>query len=97
MKINIKGADYEIKEVEELGNASGITISTEHKIYILKEFYDNTERYKTILHELLHAYLNECGLFRYSNDENLITWLEEHYLPISKQTDLIYSKFKKNE
>ena len=64
MKIKIKGAEWEVEFVEQMSQyedcVCGLTKDDERKILILKG--QNKKSLKdTISHELIHAYLFECG------------------------------------
>ncbi len=82
--VQIKGASYKIQLVDNLYGNLGMTDTKNKVIYIEKE-KDKNELEKTILHELLHANLYECGLPIWCNDENLISWLENNFLDIFDQ------------
>lgn len=90
--INVKGADYQVKFVDYL-TVCGFTNYGSKLICIKND--SNLEEFRgTIIHELLHAYLDECGLFNYSNDETLISWLEVHFFEIYKKLCEIVSMNK---
>lgn len=82
--IRVKGIDYTIMFVDKLINICGLTDSKNKEIYIEID-EDKEEMNKTIIHELIHAFFDECGLKSYSNDEVLVNWLECNFFEIYNQ------------
>ena len=64
MKIKIKGEEWKVEFVEKFSEYEecvlGLTKDNERKIYILKNQEEKFLK-DTIAHELIHAYLFECG------------------------------------
>ena len=96
--INIKGKRYTVllKDRifdEETGKELyGFCNSVKKEIVISTNNVDLIE--SSLIHELLHAYLDESGLFAYSNDENLIYWFEMHLKEIYKKVrDVCFSYY----
>ena len=92
--VKIKGTPYFVEFVDELIGYEGLTNSKEKHI-IIENNSDLKEIKKTIVHELFHAFLDECGLVEYSNNELLVTWLENHYFDIQKTLNKILDDNKK--
>ena len=87
--INRKGRKYEIKKTKESilskGEICAGFCDTLNKEICIK-IGDNTEDVcQTIVHELIHANLFECGLIEDSGKEDLTEWLEVQFLIIIKQ------------
>ena len=96
---NIMGQPYKIKIVSDkndLVDFAGLTRTKEKDILILDN-YEHIEKFKqTLIHELLHAFFDECGLPYYCNDERLIYWLEKNYFKILTTFNSVISQvFKK--
>lgn len=83
--VNIKGRKYKITWVDEIGGNSNISGRTK---MILKEILltEDSERFEetclTIIHELLHAHLYECGLVEESVDESMVSWFHINFFSI---------------
>lgn len=96
--VNIMGSPYKIKVLEdrnEFLNFYGKTCFKEKEI-LLAQNKDLEEFKKTLFHELIHAYLGECGLAQYYNDEILVSWLENTYFKlITSLNNVLYNIFKK--
>lgn len=95
--IKIKGENYKTYFTKELindGAAIGRTDLTNRKITIYTGSPPELLK-QTMIHEVIHAYFNECGLERYCNDEILVEWLERHFdniLLTSMQLNEVYKK-----
>ena len=87
--VNIKGVEYKVYFVDEMFNVCGLTDCGIKKIYI-SILEDKEEMFETLVHELIHAYLEECGLISYAKDEVLISWLEQHFFELYNQFEDIY-------
>lgn len=86
MKVNIKGTNYNVAFKNHIADcADGVILGrTNHDYYSIeiknnRTFYDTC---KTIVHELLHAYFYQCGLFSQCDDEDLVKWIESQYFDI---------------
>lgn len=91
--IKIKGVPYFVEFVEDLHGCLGLT-DGKAKHIIIENNGDLKEIKKTIVHELFHAFFNECGLIEYSNNELLVNWLEQHYFEIQKLLNFIVDNKK---
>lgn len=93
IKINIKGQPYIIRYVNNLYGHSGVT-NTANKYIHIQETEDAYELQKTIIHELIHAYFNECGLIEFSVNEILAYWFESHFQNINNDFVKIFQTFE---
>lgn len=91
--IYIKGQPYKVTKVKTLYTAQGATNLKDKSIYIA-ENEEKEEFFKTLIHELIHAYLYECGLVQYSDNEILVHWLDTHFLPIYNKAFDLYEMFE---
>lgn len=88
--ITILGANYEIIESKDecdKSNADGLCNYYNKKIYVrpISDTFVNDQtatdecrqnRYNEVMrHEIIHAFLDECGLDNYSKDEELVSVL----------------------
>lgn len=79
-KVNVCGVTYRIRRATEAQNSELVGsygyCDYQAKTIVLNA--DNTEyqNKRTLRHELTHAFLDECGLGGYSNNETLVTFLE---------------------
>lgn len=101
MQVEIKGREYKVTEVDFI--EEGVTGRTDQKlktITIIKDEEKAEETIHTIIHELLHAYLWECGILEASVNEKLNYWLETNFLQmldsLLKIIPLIYPGYTKN-
>ena len=85
-EIYVKGTRYKIKVAKPNGQFLGETDFKKRTITITTQ-NEGKEITKTIVHELLHAYMYECGLPRYASDEMLIEYLESIFKDITKKTN----------
>lgn len=79
--ISIMGSKYKIKFVKDEFDFWGRTDLNKKVITIVKD--QNAQFLKeTIIHELLHSYINEYGFFyeEYNNDEKLIFFISNIFL-----------------
>lgn len=101
MQVNIKGRKYKVKYVKSIedGTAIGRTNRIEKIIEITKCEESTEETIQTIIHELLHAYLDECGFCNESSKEIFNYWLEANYLQmfdsLLKIFPMIYPEYTK--
>lgn len=86
MKVKIKGENYNIKLVskidsDDVNRVVGQCKKVDKKILLTK---DDDMRYtaETIIHELMHAFLYECGLVKESSDEEMVDWFERQFIDI---------------
>ena len=94
MYIDILGTPYNIKFVTgkeypklDLQDADGLTELYSKEIYIRTGYEDDPGvfnniieyREKVLRHELFHAIFHECGLDKYSKDEDLVNFLALQY------------------
>ena len=94
MHIDILGTPYNIKFATskeyskfDIRDADGLAELYSKEIYIRTGYEDDpncfnniTEyREKVLRHEILHAIFHECGLDKYSNDEDLVNFLALQY------------------
>ena len=79
----IKGRKYKLKVVSVIDNDSNVVGMCYKKEHLIKVVKDNNmeESLKTIIHELLHAYIYECGLKDDSSNEDVVVYLELNFLP----------------
>lgn len=86
--LKIKGVSYKFNLVDESFDNDGVSCcglckKVDKEIIVVNE--DNlNEQIATILHELIHAYLWECGLSEESNDEKMVEWFSRQFVPIAK-------------
>lgn len=92
--IIIKGVKYNINFYSDVRSYVGMT-DTKKKEIIIFINQNEIDFFKTIIHELLHAYFYECGLCRFSDDEQLIEWLEFTFLDIYSDFSRIVEFIKK--
>ena len=84
-ELDILGTGYTFQFVEshskELDHGAGIYKHRTKEIFIDGEYVknDKTDGERVILHELLHAYLAESGLIKYSEDELLVDWIASQW------------------
>ena len=78
----IKGRKYKLKVVSVIDNDNNIVGMCYRKEHLIKVVKDNNmeESLKTIIHELLHAYIYECGLEDNSLDEDIVKYFELNFL-----------------
>ena len=83
MKIVIKGRTYNIDAIDfiDKGNTSGNINIIDKQILISKDSMDIDH---TILHELVHGFFYECGLYNQYEDEELTNWIAFHIPEIIK-------------
>lgn len=83
--IKIKGVTYKLYYISsDCIDYYGFS-NTGTKEIFLAENLNKEKLYETIFHELIHCYFYECGLFKYCNDETLVTWLDSHFVEINKK------------
>lgn len=98
----IKGRKYKLKVMSIIDNDETIVGRCYKKDHVIKIVKDESmeESLKTLIHELLHAYIYECGLYTDSNDEDLVRYFELNFLPFLitflKATEIVYSNKKKD-
>ncbi len=90
--VNILGADYELivdhdEENTKLDRADGYIEYWSKKIVFAPCKHDKltaerADQYaaKLVRHEVVHAFLHECGIEEYARDERLVGWIA-HHLP----------------
>lgn len=84
-ELDILGTGYTFQFVEshskELDHGAGIYKHRTKEIFIDGEHVknDKIDGERVILHELLHAYLAESGLMKYSEDELLVDWIASQW------------------
>lgn len=93
----VKGCKYDICFFDDERSYLGQTNSGTKQILIYSQL---SKQYleKTIFHELLHAYFDECGLSLYSGDETLVTYLDSIYGELGQDLSSIikmHSEYKK--
>ena len=97
----IKGRKYKLKVVPIIDNDETIVGRCYKKDHVIKIVKDESmeESLKTLIHELLHAYIYECGLYTDSNDEEVARYIEINFLPFLltflKAIEIMYSNKKK--
>ena len=93
--VNILGTEYKEIVDEELGNScdgycdcydKSIVIKAPEQLLDENETMERKNRRKNevILHELIHAYMDESGLTYYSSDETLVEWIAQMFPKILK-------------
>jgi hypothetical protein len=80
MKMDILGTEYEYSEAtekddSELIDISGYTDHQEKKVTVSSEIESEYMKQKIARHEIIHAYLHECGLDKYNSDEIIVDWM----------------------
>lgn len=94
--INILGTTYTIEYVDKIEMSDpniwrfGETNSADHSIKICTKLYnglsiENKELEKNLLHEIIHAILDEGQFFSESSNEPMVEWLARCIHSISKQ------------
>ena len=84
-ELNILGTNYSFQFVEshsqELDHGAGICKHRTKEIFIDGDYTkdDKIDGERVILHEILHAYLAESGLMKYSSDETLVDWIASQW------------------
>ena len=82
MQIKIKGQAYTIKiDNKIIDNKLGSCNVKDKILRIVKEDSQPLDTMQTIIHELVHAHLYECGSSAYG-DEDFTFWCETQFLPI---------------
>ena len=89
-KIKIKGQPYKIYYVNNLYGPYGLTDLKNKNIYI-EQSDEKIELQKTIIHELTHAYLYECGLVQLAENETLVHWIENNFFNINNDLQSIFN------
>lgn len=92
MHIDILGTPYNIKFMTEkenpkLNDRNGLAELYSKELIIKTGYEDDFNAYnniteyreKVLRHEILHAIFHECGLDKYSNDEDLVNFLALQY------------------
>lgn len=94
MHIDILGTPYNIKFATrkeypkfDIAEADGLAELYSKELYIRTEYEDDLNcfnnitdyREKVLRHELFHAIFHECGLDKYSEDEELVNFLALQY------------------
>lgn len=79
-QVTVCGVKYAVEYLtqeqdSELAVGFGYCDRLAHRIVIDKDV-DKEQRALTLRHELIHAFLFECGIGKWSNDEKLVTFLE---------------------
>ncbi len=99
--VNIKGRKYKVIWTDEIGGNSSIAGRTKMvlKEILLTEDKDMFEETcLTIIHELMHAHLYECGLVEESVDESMVSWFHVNFFSILNSfLDIVKSRYKDNE
>lgn len=85
-KVNIKGTDYKIIAEKPNRDYLGVT-NYKKKTIKITTYNEGEEIKKTIIHELLHAYMHECGLIQYESDETIILFLENIFTDLAKKAN----------
>lgn len=100
--VNIKGTRYEIEFVKNsnqlFGNILGVTDYSDHKIVILDDVESFEDFKDTLIHELIHATLYECG-HEFYKDESMVFILTMLFKSILKNSVEIletYNELKKS-
>jgi len=89
MKLNILGTEYDYQEIPAkedigLGNCNGYCDKYKKIIRIDNDYNENVAgaikdfdsfKKKVKRHEILHGYLHESGMDRWSDDELFIDWI----------------------
>lgn len=81
MKVRIKDYEYEIVEVDYIGDNTDIVGNTDNrlcKISLIKDL-DYTLKRKTLIHELAHAFINSYGFNDYDFKEENVCYFFETY------------------
>lgn len=96
--IDIKGTHYDlIFSSNYIINGSDVCDGLTDVLnkYIELSFQtDNKLIEKTIYHELIHAFLYECGLSKYYDDEVLVDWFASQFKNIDEKAKEILRVFK---
>lgn len=102
MLVSIKGTLYNVKKVDKIEDADnsvcGVCRKIDKKIEFVKDV-NGLETAETIIHELVHAFLYECGAVEESSDESLVSWIARQFIPIyqafNKVADLVFKTDEK--
>ena len=78
--INVLGTVYTLNFYDYETSYYGVTDFKNKTIEIFRDL-SKEQKERTIIHELLHAYLFESGLEKYSSDELLLVWLDK-FIPV---------------
>ena len=81
MKVRIKNYENEIGEVDYIGDSTGIVGNTDNRLYkisLIKDL-DYTLKRKTLIHELVHAFINSYGFNDYDFKEENVCYFFETY------------------
>ena len=93
MIIPIKGIEYKLCFVKDMVDCSGMTDKKKREI-VIELTEDSEVLFRTIIHELIHAYFHESGLEGYCNDETLISWLDYHFFELYNLFEEIFTNSK---
>lgn len=91
MKVNIKNTVYKVEFVKSIdnGNYLGLTRKYQKEIFITKD-QPKTEIPDTVAHELIHAYIHECGHNLEPEDEEAIaTFIGRIFAEMAKNYEKI--------
>ena len=80
MKIKIKGVSWKIKFVDIIANEDNVLGQTQYgnKVILIKKGL-GSEVVETMVYEIYHATLYECGLKHQAWDEELVSWFSHHF------------------
>lgn len=91
--VNILGKQYKICLFDYDCHYLGLTDTKEKTILIARNI--DKEKFDSVfIHELTHAYLFECGLDNYCQDEILVNWLNRFIPKIYKLSEEIILNIK---
>lgn len=91
MHINILGCEYEVIELDVINNDEellGFVDIKKQNIY-LKENMKNDIKNQTLLHEITHAILYQCGQHDFFENETLIQVIATSYYQIFKENKML--------
>ncbi|MBQ8468247.1 MAG: hypothetical protein IJ542_00640 [Clostridia bacterium] len=91
IKVVIKGTQYIVEIVDNLYVGCVGETDTYNKTIVLVNDKDKEELQRSIIHELAHAYLYECGLIEFCHNENYVKWIEHTFFDIYNDFADIYN------
>lgn len=86
MKVNVKGRKISVRSVDYIkSDDENEIVGQFNKEKELIEILKNKPvkfTCETVIHELVHAFLYECGLVSLGDNEEVVVWFERNFLEI---------------